>query len=153
MQKPSETFELISLLLRSPRLDTIAAYRDKITRASKRYAMGFYAIIHTFTHIASIHTCKIISRVQWKSVHFLSLNTIRNTYSTLLIHTGMHTDTVELPFLASQRPLWQPRGRAQGSRPASPPAAPRSAHLPAWGPEIAPITEKWQQKNRTGRSF
>ena len=65
----------------------------------------------------------------------------------------MHTDTVESPVLASRRPLWQARDRAQGSRPAG--QARRAQKLPSagLGPEIAPITKKWQHNRRTGRSF
>ena len=65
----------------------------------------------------------------------------------------MHTDTVESPVLASQRPLWEARGRARGSRPAG--QARRARKLPSagLGPEIAPITKKRQHNRRTGRSF
>ena len=84
--------------------------------------------VHTFIH-------KFV-RVGGKIRAFLVLKYIQKHIQHLeTTFMKMHSDTVEPPVLASERPLWQPRGRAQGSRPAGPPAAPRSAHLPVWAPK------------------
>ena len=95
-----------------------------------------------------------IIRVQGKKLAFLVLK--YNQKHIEFIETTlikMHTDTVESPVLASQRPLWEARGRARGSRPAG--QARRARELPsaALGSEIAPITKKRQHNRRTGRSF
>ena len=86
MHIASETSDCILWLPVGPSLDQIwlhfHAYGGQFKRESKRYAAGFYACLHTFTHTHSIHSYLNLCARRGKHVHFLSLNTIRNTYST-----------------------------------------------------------------------
>ena len=109
--------------------------------------------MYFYTHYVQRFIPKFV-RVQRKIRAFLVLKYIQKHIQ--FIETTvmkMHTDTVESPVLASQRPLWEARGRARGSRPAG--QARRARELPsaALGSEIAPITKKRQHNRRTGRSF
>ena len=78
-------------------------------------------------------------RVQGKIRAFLVLKYIQKHIQYIeTTFMKMHTDTVEPPVLPSRQPLWQPRGRARGSRPAGPPATPRSSRLPVLAPKSLP---------------
>ena len=82
--------------------------------------MPTYTFIRKIIRVQRKIRAFLVLKYNQKHVEFIETTLIK-----------MHTDTVESPFLASRRPLWQARDRAQGSRPAG--QARRAQKLPSAG--------------------
>ena len=104
--------------------------------------MPTYTFIHESMRAQGKKRAFLVLKYNQKHIEFVETTVMK-----------MHTDTVESPVLACQRPLWEARGRAQGSRPASQARRAQKLSSPGLSPKTSPITKKWEHNRRTGRSF